>query len=543
MKFLVSRRNIQTTLSMGLCSLFACSEAPQIETTLINPCNQVGLDQVDFLRFEPRGTGIDSQGLSSIQTTDAKQSQGLVLPLVEDFSLLVTGHVGSHENPIAGIGWSIPNDTTTAREILSVKIPFALVDQFYRTTDLANPINCTEMRVARTGASATYLPANKKVLIVGGETIGDGLIEYRRSIEFYDPATGQFEIIGELRAGAQRAFHTATLLDDQRVLITGGEAITNASKEALASALVISITPEGRAVSEVIRMPEPRTGHQAVKLADGRVVLIGGRVLVASGPPDETRHTYISKLAVFDPTSNGFLSFGSEGLLGPEETSNARFGHSATLLASGRDILIAGGYNKNGVVREFEMLSFAENQVAVSAPNNGQTQAAVGPIFHSATLMPSGQVMFAGGYDSVAEAAPQGPRPINSSRKVEIWEYNATQNSVLKLCSDDMQEERGFHTASVVGSQAYFIGGRLSDGIPTNHTEVVGLKDLTGGATSSCFSGPSRIVTMSSPRAQHTVVDLPTGEIMIVGGKQHELGDDFGTSLATVDILSPFRQP
>ena len=60
------------------------------------------------------------------------------------------------------------------------------------------------MRVARTGASATC--CGKKVLIVGGETIGNGLIEYRRSIEFYDPATGQFEIIGELRAGFKERF-------------------------------------------------------------------------------------------------------------------------------------------------------------------------------------------------------------------------------------------------------------------------------------------------------------------------------------------------
>ena len=44
---------------------------------------------------------------------------------------------------------------------------------------------------------------------------------------------------------------------------------------------------------------------------------------------------------------------------------------------------------------------------------------------------------------------------------------------------------------------------------------------------------------MSSPRAQHTAVDLPTGEVVIVGGKQHELRDDFGTSLATVDIFLP----
>ena len=74
-----------------VCS--SCTDTLSIETRLVNPCNQAGLDQVDFLKFEPRGTGVDSQGLSSIQPVTAGASSEVPLPLVEDFSLVVTGHV------------------------------------------------------------------------------------------------------------------------------------------------------------------------------------------------------------------------------------------------------------------------------------------------------------------------------------------------------------------------------------------------------------------------------------------------------------------
>lgn len=533
-----------------LIMIGACSEPLPIEITLVNPCNQVGLDQVDYLQFIPRGTNVDSLGLSSAQPVAAGVSAKVPLPLVSDFSLIVTGHADAHDGPITGLASSTVYDLSAPSESVQITVPFGMLNQFYRTTNLAEPIKCTDMNVARTGASATLMSALGKVLILGGETLRDGHLEYSRAIEMFDPSTGLFEIIGELRTGAQRAFHTATLLADGRVLVTGGESIADNSKDALASALLISINENGYAETEVLRMPEARTGHHAIRLADNRVILIGGRVLVASGPQDETRHSYHAQLAVFDPlkvNSNGskgdFMTFGVGGIQGEQTLANARFGHSAMLLSSGRDILVAGGYNAQGVVRPFEIVSLIDDQLAVTTASVAGAASAVGPIFHASAVTATGQIIMSGGYDSVAEAAPQGVVPTNAGRNVEIWDYIPARNQLQRLCNDSMQRGRGFHTVSVTSDQAIFVGGRLHDGTPTEQAEVVTLKNVAQNASATCFAAPGRIETMDTPRSQHTVVNLQTGDFLFVGGKKQEAGDQFGTSLPSAEIFVPFREP
>ena len=56
------------------------------------------------------------------------------------------------------------------------------------------------------------------------------------STEMYDPRTGRFSAIGSM--GARRDGHTATLLNDGRVLIVGGEAIGNAGGVGVPSAVL-----------------------------------------------------------------------------------------------------------------------------------------------------------------------------------------------------------------------------------------------------------------------------------------------------------------
>ena len=74
------------------------------------------------------------------------------------------------------------------------------------------------MLQARTGHTATLLN-DGRVLIVGGADDGAG--EPTATAETYDPATGTFSPVGNL-AGGVRSLHVAVKLDDGRVLITGG---------------------------------------------------------------------------------------------------------------------------------------------------------------------------------------------------------------------------------------------------------------------------------------------------------------------------------
>src|SRR5688500_18408046 len=88
---------------------------------------------------------------------------------------------------------------------------------------LPAPAQCTgtftatrNMINARAGHTATLL-LDGRVLITGGY---DGGIGKLSRAELYDPATGAFTLTGDLLNA--RYSHTATLLPDGKVLIAGG---------------------------------------------------------------------------------------------------------------------------------------------------------------------------------------------------------------------------------------------------------------------------------------------------------------------------------
>src|SRR5216683_771340 len=80
------------------------------------------------------------------------------------------------------------------------------------------------MASMRTNHTATLL-ANGKVLVAGGcNFLGSCFAGAQSSAELYDPATGTFGATGSL--GTARGGHTATLLQNGKVLIAGGITVT-----------------------------------------------------------------------------------------------------------------------------------------------------------------------------------------------------------------------------------------------------------------------------------------------------------------------------
>jgi hypothetical protein len=178
---------------------------------------------------------------------------------------------------------------------------------------------------ARYVHTATLLP-DGRVLVIGGFLFGDSEFETRASAEIWDPATEVFSDAGWLPVG--RDVHTATLLQDGRVLVVGGFGGGGGDGSLLASAVLWDPTTESFSPSGALQ--SGRAHHTATPLPDGAVLIVGG-----DGDAGTLRSA-----EMWDPATGVFHPAGS--------LANGRSDHTATLLADGR-VLIAGGSDENGM--------------------------------------------------------------------------------------------------------------------------------------------------------------------------------------------------
>src|SRR4030095_9766873 len=129
------------------------------------------------------------------------------------------------------------------------------------------------------------------------------------------------QIVGTVQLNIERRGHTATLLEDGKVLIVGGD-----NQNGLVSQAEI-FDPASLTSSVLSNSPSPRTDHTATLLADGQVIIIGG--VDGNG--------WLNSTEVFSP-----YSVPAPGFLAGPSLIRARGGHTATALSNGK-ILIIGG--------------------------------------------------------------------------------------------------------------------------------------------------------------------------------------------------------
>jgi Kelch motif/Galactose oxidase, central domain len=214
---------------------------------------------------------------------------------------------------------------------------------------------------------------NGQVLIVGG------ILQYRPPVgtgtaEIYDPNTELFlptnPIVGTT------SYHTATLLSDSRVLVTGGRGFGPFETGQLSSAQVYNST--SGIWTLVGRMIVPREGHTATRLQNGQVLIAGG---------DTTHEITVNSAELFNPATNTFSLTGS--------MHQARNEQGVALLFNGQ-VLVAGGSGNPNIPR----LASAELYNPLNGTWTDTSSMHVPRDNYTAILLPNGKVLAAGGVAS-----------------------------------------------------------------------------------------------------------------------------------------------
>jgi N-acetylneuraminic acid mutarotase len=185
----------------------------------------------------------------------------------------------------------------------------------------------------------------------------------------------------DARDGRPRTFHTATLLNDGRVLVVGGDAgvpdfdtVPKVGTQSRVLGSVEMFDPATRTWAAIDPVT-PRLGHSATLLNDGRVLIVGGSA-TATG--------VLGSVQIFDPATRAWSAGTSLGV--------ARAFHSATLLEDGR-VLVIGGVDVNGAVSASEIYDPVANTWV--QPSNMSVARAQ----HAVARMRDGNVLVAGGWN------------------------------------------------------------------------------------------------------------------------------------------------
>jgi hypothetical protein len=143
--------------------------------------------------------------------------------------------------------------------------------EIYHAADgtFSAPITMTSAHVAHTATLFTSGPRQGKVLIVGGDVLGEGTNIPTNVAELYDPVANTFTATGPLNVA--RANHVAVLLPNGKVLIAGG---VNGSNQAEVSAELYD--PVAQTFSFTGPLGSAQSSPAAVLLANGQVLVLGG---------------------------------------------------------------------------------------------------------------------------------------------------------------------------------------------------------------------------------------------------------------------------
>jgi hypothetical protein len=257
-----------------------------------------------------------------------------------------------------------------------------------------------------------------KVLLIGGRTRPSGATT--AATEWYDPTQGACTPAGDM-AGS-RSFCPPVLLADGDVLLPGGFRQLQHDTTVRAAELYEVRHSRWRRVGD---MRAPRELHTAIELPDRTVLIAGG---FSNGALLESAELYL-------PRRRRFIATGS--------LHTARFGHTATLLPDG--LLVCGGRAAKDVSLRSSEFYNARTRSWSYGPTLVQDR-----FRHTATLLRDGTLLITGGYSSAER------------KTLATAERYDPATGLFTLLKSTMSDGRMDHTATLLPDGRVLMAGGWS---------------------------------------------------------------------------------
>jgi uncharacterized delta-60 repeat protein len=352
-------------------------------------------------------------------------------------------------------------------------------------------------------ASGTFSQAGSMVTPRYTQTatlLADGrvLVTGESSAELYDPASGTFSRAGTMTIASSG--YTATLLRDGRVLMAGG-AVDQYGKPVTSAELyqppsipspsgIPSPAPTASASSAAPRFSMTGSmivarnwGTTATPLSDGRVLIAGG--------VDSSGHG-LTAAELYNPATGTFSRTGS--------MTTPRGGHTATLLPDGRVLIVGGANEPTYGGPPPPALASAELYDPKTGIFSRTGSTATPREWHTATLLPDGRVLIAGGTGNHGTFAASA----------EL--YNPATGKFSRTGS--MATGRAFDTATLLSDGTVLFAG--GEGAANDTYATLRSAELYAPATGK-FSPTG---SMAAARDYGSATLLADGRVLMAGGSE-----------------------
>jgi hypothetical protein len=275
-----------------------------------------------------------------------------------------------------------------------------------------------------------------------------------------------------------RAGQTATLLPDGTVLVAGG----GTAKAELYS-------PATRTFSPTAPLPVSVTEATATLLPDGKVLVAGGL----------HGNRQVASAELYDPATGTWSPTGSMTV--------ARSGQTATMLKGGGVLVAGGGCNGSGYGCDAGSFEAPLRSAEIYNPATG-TWTRTGSMkfgrqFFTATLLPDGDVLAAGGFAECDDDM------CSDSRSAELYDpATGTWSS-----TGSMTTSRDEQSATLLGNGDVLVaGGFTQEGFGAGH-------NLSGAELYNPATGRWRpTAPMGTARSGQTATLLSNGWVLVAGG-------------------------